>query len=102
MRRLLVLAILAILCITPASAAIKACTLCNATCGGGGGDTSGFPFLNGTRILSGIWNFGGFNASNIGEPVVSSDAATKNYADAINTSMRNNVSLFYSTGGGSG
>jgi hypothetical protein len=52
-----------------------------------------YPLLSGIRMITGKWNFGGFNISNVGDPFVSSDVATKNYADLLNTSMRNNVSL---------
>jgi len=97
LKRLIVLAILAILCIAPASAAIKACTLCNTTCGGGSTDTSVFPFLNGTRIPTGIWDFGGFGISNLTDPITLQDVATKHYVDDVNTSMRNNISLNYNT-----
>jgi hypothetical protein len=61
---------------------------------GGAGDTSQFLFLNGTRIMTGIFNMGGFNISNMLDPISAQDAATKNYVDAVNTSMRNNVSIY--------
>ena len=42
-------------------------------------NVSQFPFLNGSRMLTGVWNFGGFNASNISDPVSAQDAMTLNY-----------------------
>ena len=76
-----------------------------------------YPLLSGVRTLTGKWNAGGFNFSNIGPPVVSTDAATKAYVDAfpsfngsyqtivndstfdemMNTSMRNNISINFYT-----
>jgi len=39
-------------------------------------------FHNGTRIMTGSLNAGGFNVSNVSVPVVSTDAATKGYTDS--------------------
>lgn len=44
-------------------------------------DTSQFPFLNGSRVLTGIWDFGGYNLSNLLDPTQPQDAATKKYVD---------------------
>jgi len=44
-------------------------------------DLSGFPFLNGTRIITGKWNYGGYNISNVGDPTTNQDVATKYYVD---------------------
>jgi len=45
-------------------------------------DLSGLVFQNGTRIMTGSLNAGGFNVSNVSTPVVSTDAATKGYTDS--------------------
>ena len=42
---------------------------------------TGLFFQNGTRIMTGSLNAGGYNISNVSTPVVSSDAATKGYSD---------------------
>jgi hypothetical protein len=48
---------------------------------------STYPLLSGLRTLTGKWNFGGFNISNIGDPVVSSDAAARGWViSQINSS----------------
>ena len=48
-----------------------------------GGDTTGFYFLNGTRILTGNMNAAGFNITNLSTPIGTLDAVTKAYADAL-------------------
>ena len=58
------------------------------------GDTTGVPFLNGTREMLGNLSMGGFNISKVLNPVAAQDAATKNYVDAVNQSMLANVSLY--------
>jgi hypothetical protein len=58
-----------------------------------GGDTTQFLFLNGSRPMTGGLQMGGFNISNLLDPVAAQEAATKAYVDAVNTSMRNNVSI---------
>jgi hypothetical protein len=45
-------------------------------------DTSQFLFLNGSRTMTGNLSMGGYNISNLGSPVASSDAATKAYVDS--------------------
>lgn len=57
-----------------------------------------FPFLNGTRILTGIWNFGGYNVSNLLDPVSPQDAATMNYVDTHSGSGGTNLSAVYPIG----
>jgi hypothetical protein len=49
------------------------------------------------RPFTGKQNFGAINISGVGEPFVSTDATTKNYVDAVNTSMLNNVSANFAT-----
>lgn len=44
-------------------------------------NTTYFYFLNGSRALTGVMDAGGFNLSNLLDPVVAQDAATKNYVD---------------------
>ena len=57
---------------------------------GGGLDTSwnlSYPLLSGTRTLTGIWNFGGYNVSNLSDPISAHDAATRNWTlSQINSS----------------
>jgi hypothetical protein len=43
---------------------------------------SGMFFQNGTRVMAGSLNAGGFNISNVSVPVASTDAATKGYTDS--------------------
>lgn len=46
-----------------------------------------YPLLSGARALTGLWNFGGFNASNIGDPVVPLDASNRQWTlSQINSS----------------
>lgn len=100
--------VLLVLICGPASAAIKACTACNSTCNSMPGTpnmtanmtmnmtanmTSGpnndawYMWINATRILTGKVNLGGFNLSNMSDPVVSADAATRGWAiSQINSS----------------
>ena len=40
-----------------------------------------YPLLSGTRTITGKWNFGGYNISNVLNPVAAQDVATKNYVD---------------------
>ena len=47
----------------------------------------------GTRAFTGRQSLGGFNLTDLLDPVAPQDAATKNYVDVTNTSMALNVSL---------
>jgi len=53
-----------------------------AIAGVGATDTTGFYFLNGTRILTGKMDAAGFNITNLSTPIGTLDAVTKAYADA--------------------
>ena len=59
-------------------------------------DTSPFLFLNGTRNMTGILNAGGFNVSNLLDPVSPQDAATKSYCDVIGNKQKCGASTWES------
>ena len=42
----------------------------------------------GTRAFTGMQSLGGFNLTDLLDPVAPQDAATKNYVDSVNTSMQ--------------
>jgi len=60
-------------------------------------DYTGLFFQNGTRIMTGSLNAGGFNISNVSTPVVSTDAATKGYADTGISSAESIISGWIQT-----
>ena len=46
-----------------------------------------YPLLSGARMLTGIWNAGGYNVSNLSDPISAHDAATRNWTlSQINSS----------------
>jgi hypothetical protein len=47
-----------------------------------------YILTGGTRAFTGIQSMGGFNITNLLDPVGAQDAATKNYVDVVNTSMQ--------------
>jgi hypothetical protein len=63
----------------------------------GSADFTGIFFQNGTRWMTGIFNAGNFRLTNLSSPLLPNDSATKDYVDLSNTSMRNNISVFYNT-----
>jgi len=55
-----------------------------------------YLWVNGTRAMTGIFNAGGFNLSNLLNPVANQDAATKSYVDtAVAGAGTGNTSQFY-------
>jgi hypothetical protein len=48
---------------------------------------------DGSRAFTGKQSLGGFNLTNLLDPIAPQDAATKNYVDAVNTSMQTYVDL---------
>ncbi len=58
---------------------------------------SAMLFQNGTRIMTGSLNAGGYNISNVSTPVAPADAATKGYVDASNTSQTANLTAVNNT-----
>jgi hypothetical protein len=47
-----------------------------------------YILTDGSRAFTGKQSLGGFNLTNLLDPVAAQDAATKNYVDAVNTSMQ--------------
>ena len=52
-----------------------------------------YILTDGTRAFTGMQSLGGFNLTNLLDPVAAQDAATKNYVDTVNTSMQAYVDL---------
>jgi hypothetical protein len=55
-------------------------------------NANGLLFQNGTRIMTGSLNAGNYNISNVSNPVVSSDAATRGYVDLAANSLLSIIS----------
>jgi hypothetical protein len=67
----------------------------NMTAGSPGPDNDvWYLWVNGTRAMTGMFNAGGFNLSNLLNPVTAQDAATMSFVNEVNDSMRGNVSQF--------
>jgi len=47
-----------------------------------------YILTSGTRAFTGMQSLGGFNLTDLLDPVAPQDAATKNYVDSVNTSMQ--------------
>ena len=47
-----------------------------------------YILTTGTRAFTGMQSMGGFNLTDLLDPIAQQDAATKNYVDAVNSSMR--------------
>ena len=54
-------------------------------------DLTEFLFINGTREMTGEFQMGGFNISNVLDPVGDQDAATRNFVMTVNSSMKDYV-----------